>query len=41
MQAALVKTQLSELQTNQSWAVYDMRYNLTDLLQFMKKSASE
>ena len=41
MHAALVQAQLSELQTNQSWAVYDMRLNFTDLIQFMKQSAVE
>ena len=37
--AALIKAQLAELQTNQAWAVYDMRINFTDLVQFMKQSA--
>ena len=41
MHAALIEAQLSELQTNQSWAVYDMRLNFTDLIQFMKQSAVE
>ena len=39
MQAALTKSQLAELQTNQQWAIYDMRLNLTELVEFMKKSA--
>ena len=38
-QAALAQAMQEELQNNQAWAIYDMRLNLTDLVQFMKQSA--
>ena len=41
MHAALIQTQLTELQTNQRWAVYDMRKNFTDLTQYMKSVAQD
>ena len=39
MQAALTQSLLGELQTNQAWALYDMRLNFTELVEFMKKNA--
>ena len=41
MHATLTKSLFEELRINRQWAVYDMRQNFTEMIQFMKQSAKE
>ena len=41
MHAALSKALFDELRMNRQWAVYDMKTNFAEMIQFMKQSAKE